>query len=546
MKNPYMLLLVVGLVPGGLACGTAPDPTVPKVPLYGVHEISFRGPLFRPLESPAAEVEFYTEWRHESGSTSHRVYGFWDGDGAGGSSGDIFKVRFCPTRTGRWTLVRSASNQPELNGQKEGYSVYGVPSPHPGFWEVDPEAPGRRWFRRSDGSHPYVHGNTHYTFLSEYTDTGPNGSDIVSDISGNVQYFKKVRFSITGDRYPHPEDKPFLDSQGKPTDQGDSSHRPNPGWFHQRVDRAVAAAYEGDLIADLILNGPDTEEARSVLRAGENDGDPTPFLRYMAARYGSYPNVWICLSNEWDIRTPRYTSSEMAAFGQRLREFLPYPTPVSAHPVRDWHPELNADPDWNSHVILQRKLKLMPEATDIIQRNHRLGGGDRPVINDELAYQGEGDGWSEEDVIESHLGAFLGGGYATTSYKPGNKQGQYFWGDFDAEEHSAADNLLWLREKIDSSITFWTMEPVPLESSIFSGYREDFRAMAWEGREYVLGTNQACSTLAAELPPGRWEVRRLDVPEKTEEILSPGASGLFSFEAPESRAVLFCFKKLED
>jgi len=194
---------------------------------------------------------------------------------------------------------------------------------------------------------------------------------------------------------------------------------------------------------------------------------------------------------------------------------------------------------------MQRKYRENPvhKAADFLARNHALGGGDRPVIDDELGYEGDGDKFSEADVVEGHLGAFLGGGYGTTGHKPANKKGHYFWGAFRASEHAAAGNLRWLRERIDAHVTFWKMAPVALEASPFASAGPQARAMAWDGREYVLGTSGPQADLRVRLPQGRWEVRRFDALAMKEEVLSPAAVGEFAFDAPDSRAVLFHFKK---
>ena len=521
-----------------------------EVPLYAVHELSFSGPKYGPSDNPTVEVELIVQWRHESGHPSYNNYGFWDSDGKGGPSGNVFKVRFCPTKVGKWILVKTESNRRELNGQQQGYSITCLSSSHNGFWEVDPKAAHGHWYKRSDGSHPYIVGNTMYSFLSEYNATGPTGGNIAADMRGNSRHFKKVRSSITGDRYPHPTDKPFLDNTGKPTDDGDFSHRPNPAWFHKRVDLAVKTAYNHDLIADLILNGPDTEDSRSVLQAAQNDGDCTAFLKYIAARYGSYPNIWMCLSNEFDIKKPKYKPADIARFGQKIRRFLPYPTPLSVHSrPRDWYRELNTDPSWNDHIKLQNKIKKLHIAADFIARNYRIGGASKPVIDDELAYEGKGDGWSEADVIEAHLGAFMGGGYGTTGHKPASKKGHYFHGNFKASQHKSADNLLWLRNVIDENITFWRMSPVAdsdthdTTAGIFENIHQEFRAMEWPGREYILGTNKAHEGIRAKLPKGRWQITSYDIINKKQELLDSSASGTLTIDAPDSRTVLFHFKK---
>jgi len=526
----------------------APRRDVARAETYSVVELSFRGPHQTARDGPARDIEFWARFRHESGSPEYRVHGFWDGDGQGGVAGDVFKIRFTPTKLGRWTMVEVHASAAALNGQRQGETVMARASKNRGFWLVDEASAGRRWYRRSDGSHQYIVGNTLYSFLSGYNADGkPTGVPIAADVARNAEYFKKIRFSAIGDRYPHPEDKPFFDDQGAPTASGDYSHRVNPRWFSQRTDEAVKAALRHDLIADLILAGPDTDEARSSLRARNNGGDPTPYLRYIAARYGSYPNVWICLSNEFNLpRGVIYSERQIGEFGTILRRFLPYEsTPVSVHPHSRVYWVLDGTGSWFDHQIIQKKRRtIAPAADDVHLRvwSNAEGGAPRtrPTVNDELSYQGEGDKHSEQDSIEAHLGAFLGGGYGTAGYKPGNKLGHYFWGAFSPEEHTAAPSLNYLRETIDANIRFWNLAP---DVSIFSNLDPGFRGMAWAGREYVLGTNAAREGVVADLPAGRWTVKQFDVIERKESTLSKNAAGRYTFNAPASRAVLFLFKR---
>lgn len=544
-------MAIVGLGGLGAAGAVAPPPLpgetaaeVAAAPVFSVAEIDFTGPVCGPRDVPAKDVDFHVVFRHESGKATYKVLGFWDGDGLGGSLGSRFKVRFCPTLPGRWTLAEVDSNAAELKGQRQGGYVSASPSSYRGFWTVDPAGAGGRWYVRSDGSHPYITGNTHYSFLSGQTDMGRFEGSIAADIEANARHFAKLRFSLMGDRYVHPTEKPFFDNTGAPTDDGDHSHRPNPAWFRNRVDVAVRAAFDQDLIADLILAGPDTADSRAALGAGATANSPTPYLKYVAARYGSFPNVWMCLANEWNIKSPRYTAEQIRRAGKTLRQVLPYPTPVSVHSnTGPWPADLNTQPPWNDHVIIQHKLKKIARAADAVAEGYALGGACMPVVNDELAYEGAGDGFSTEDVVEGFLGAFLGGGYGSTGCKPSNKKGQYFWGRFNAKEHAAAVPLGWLRKTIAARITFWKMQPVDPKKSVFSNAPADCRAMEWAGNEYVLGTDAAHKGLVADLPPGTWEVRRFDVLEMAEH-LSGDATGTFTFDAPASRAVLFHFKKI--
>jgi hypothetical protein len=527
---------------------TATMSAVVNIPVYSVYELTFNGSDYKATDNPVRDVELVTTWQHEKGRTV-RIYGFYDGNGKGGAAGNIFKVRFCPVEQGTWTMISVHSNDKKLNNQNQGFQVTAVKSQNHGFWVVDRESPGSRWYKRSDGSHPYITGNTMYSFLSEYSEGKPTGGNIKDDIINNSGYFSKVRIGITGDRYPNPTSKPFLDANGKQTDDGNYSHRPNPDWFCNRLDLAVMTGFEKDIITDLILNGPDTKESRSVLLSGGNNNDPTPFLKYIAARFGSYPNVWICLSNEFDIKEPAYSAATISQVGKTLQSFLPYDTPLSVHSVRHWTNDLNTPFPWADHVILQTKLKKMDQSADNIQLNYILGGSDKPVIDDELAYEGDGDGWSDEDVIEAFLGVFAGGGYASSGHKTANKVGHYFSGNFKAEDHKAADNLLWFNDIIDKYITFWKMKPVnctdidEAESNIFKEkFDTRWRVMAREGREYLIAGSSSGSSMAI-LPEGTWIVRSFDLITKTEKTLSENASGKFEFRFTNSRAQMFHFLK---
>ena len=543
MRPGLTLTLAVAMLAGPAPAGAA-DAPVARGPVFSVIELPFEGPTCGPTDAPARDVRLAVRFRHESGGPACTVHGFWDGDGRGGVHGRAFKVRFCPTKAGRWTVEAVESNASDLAGQRKGEVLLATPADHPGFWMADPDSPDGRWYRRSDGSHPYIFGNTHYTFLSRMTADGPRrGGSIAEDVAAVAPFFKKLRFGVHGGRYTNPKAKPYFDDAGRPTDDGDCSHRPSPAWFHERVDVAVATAYAHDLVADVILSGPDTREARAALRAEAGGGDPTPYLRYMAARYGSYPNVWFCLANEWNIKNPHYAAEEVRRFGGILRRHLPHATPVSIHGrPSDWDRDLNARPPWHDHVILQGKIRHLAKSADLIARNVARGGG-VPVVNDELGYQGQGDKFIRDDVIEGHLGAFLGGGYGTTGHKPASKRGHYFWGGFSPQEHTAARHLAWLRTVIDAHITFWKMRPVAPGKRLFAGAPDSSRAMAWQGREVVLGTCEAAGRIEANLPPGAWHIVRYDVIAMKETMLAEAAEGRFAFPAPASRAVLFHFRQ---
>jgi len=494
-----------------------------QTPRYHVAELAFRGPVQSATDTPARDVELWVKFRHEPSGAVVRMPGFWDGD-------DAFKVRFCPTSVGDWQVVEADSNEPALKGQRVGDTVRCTESSHPGLWIAE-----GRWYRRSDGSHPFVIGNTHYSFLSRRNAGGAVATNPVDDIRRQAPYFNKLRFTLVGDRYPDPEWKPFLDESGKPSDDGRFSLRPNPEWFRERVDPAIREGFAQDVICDLILCGPDTMESRITLQ-----GNNEPWLRYVAARYGAYPHVWFCLCNEWNIKKPNYTAEQIRNAGETLRKSLPHATtPVSVHAnTGNWDTALNGN--WADHVIIQWKLKTIAEAADAAARNVDRGGG-KPLVNDENAYEGAGDKFSEGDVVEGCFGTFLGGGYPTTGEKRGNKLGQYFWGSFDPEIHKASDNLQYLRRYVDERVAFWRMVPGNIAESRFRRAPTSFRVLAdRNGDESVLGS-QAAAEFLVNLPRGNWRITQVDLMSRQTTVLAEDAEGDYVLRTPDSRAVLTHF-----
>ena len=208
MKLHAFLVLLVLVLSVGLLQQVASAEELASAPVYSVAEIVFAGPRQTAADAPARDVQLAVCFRHESGSPEFTVQGFFDGDGRGGIEGDVFKVRFCPTRPGKWTIADVKSNADELAGQHRGDYVTATESKLHGFWVPDDESAGRRWYRRSDGSHQYIIGNTHYTFLTEHGLNGkPTGGNIAADMAANAKYFKKVRFGLQSGQYPHPTRK---------------------------------------------------------------------------------------------------------------------------------------------------------------------------------------------------------------------------------------------------------------------------------------------------------------------------------------------------
>lgn len=502
--------------------------------VYSVVELSFTGPNQTPSNAPAKDIDFWVEFQHESGSPTYKIYGFWDGDGNGGTSGSVFKIRFCPTATGKWYLNNVYSNNSLLNNQKEGDYISATASSNKGFWIVDPNSEGNRWFMRSDGSHQYIVGNTHYDFLAAPNGHETNSTEIRTDIDQNARYFTKLRFQIaaTNSKNNTGTLRTFFDASGNQTFT--ESDRPNPKYFAERVDAAVKRGLEKDLICDLILGGSDQKLSSEA------------YLKYVVARYGAYPNVWFCLNNEWNEAS---TASYEKSWGQKIEALMAYPNPVSTHATRGWDANLNGT--WCTHSIRQGKLPShlsdMYKCADAIVTDYNAIGGNKPGINDENGYDPNES--SEQDVLEGMVGSFAGGGYGSTGHKTGDKAGGYFWGytsqGWTADNHPSADNLGWMKDIINTNITFWKMKPIkPASGNFFANANANFRALEWTGQQYVLVSDAAQSGISVTLPAGSWSIYQYNIISKSTSTLGTSKTGSFSFSTPSSRACITFFKNV--
>lgn len=135
MPNKYQAMKPLITVPGRLAgltlavvlCGCASSPTnsSSRLPGYSVSgklqkweavSIAFAGPRTDAADSqPNPFLDYRLQVRFTSPSgREYDVPGFYDGDGLGGQTGDVWRVLFSPDEIGRWRFKASFSKGPEV------------------------------------------------------------------------------------------------------------------------------------------------------------------------------------------------------------------------------------------------------------------------------------------------------------------------------------------------------------------------------------------------------------------------------------------------
>jgi hypothetical protein len=121
------------------------------IPLWGMFETPVINPKNYTNPFDFTEIELKAIFTSPSGRQV-RFFGFYDGDGQGGQTGKIWKLRFMPDETGTWKYIYSWTDG--TPGGSGGFTA--VDTGLPGPLRIDPQHP--RWFMFANGERFYLRG----------------------------------------------------------------------------------------------------------------------------------------------------------------------------------------------------------------------------------------------------------------------------------------------------------------------------------------------------------------------------------------------------
>ncbi len=104
--------------------------------------------------NPFTDVQLTAQVTSPGGQTV-TVDGFFDGDGAGGQSGNVFKVRVFADELGTWSWI-TQSNVASLNGKTGSFSVSGTLAGAFGKGPIVTDPLHTRYFKFKQGSPVYL------------------------------------------------------------------------------------------------------------------------------------------------------------------------------------------------------------------------------------------------------------------------------------------------------------------------------------------------------------------------------------------------------
>ena len=521
------LLLIVGTAHAG-------DSTV--VPKWSVHE--FRLTAAREYDNPYLDASVAAEFTGPDGSRL-TVPGFWDG-------GKDFAVRFTPVAEGDWAY-RTVSDDPGLGGRTGTLRCVAAADGARGFLRVDPEHP--RHFVRDDGSPAFLFGTTYYNLLANLLGGGSWREAVGGCAAHGID---KVRFKTgpvsgksRGAKYP--STSPF----GKTHDRLNVDH-------FRALDEAVRFMRDRDVVADLILFWNDEDSF------GTPEQDER-YLTYIVARYAAFPNVIVCLSNEWEYtKRPIESWNRLGRIAHAADPWMEVGGRVRALSIHQrtrllWQ---FGGAGWPTHVTVQYGVRnpggrtVSPPGTPRYVHGDQWGyasirandGFGMPVLNDEYGYAGEpndptalrrdraaGDDENASMTREKHRhviwGIYTAGGYGSTGDKylyedpPGRPYFSADWHEID--EYGDIERLV--RFFTAAGLRFRDMTPDAGQSSV----EERRYVLAEPGRCYVV---YAADGGAVPVRPagGPYRAVRFD-PRTGEEVGLGTASGDVTFDTPAGR-----------
>lgn len=360
---------------------------------WGVFELSCPG---RTEGNPFTDNRITATFK--SAHEQKTVDGFYDGEG-------VYRVRFMPSYEEAYRFTVS------WNFSEESYSgSFSVTRPSVGN-HGPVQVHNTFHFAYADGTVYYPIGTTCYVWELQ-------SDELIAQTIESLRNspFNKIRFCVFPKSYCYnsrePRSYPYegtpvsasLVNEDNVWDFGPDSEgnrwdfsRFNPAHF-QHIEDCIRRLQEIGIEADIILFHPYDRWGFSTMTAEQNE----LYLRYVAARFSAYRNVWWSFANEYDFIKSK-TTGDWERFAQILLECDPYRHLRSIHNGVQFYDHTRP---WVTHCSIQRS----PEGTLDWRTTYQ-----KPVVIDEMQYEGNIQfGWgniSARELIRRFWEALCRGGY---------------------------------------------------------------------------------------------------------------------------------------
>ena len=382
---------------------------------WGVHELALQGPSGG---NPFIDVQVAATFRQ--GERAIRVPGFYDGD-------SIYRIRFSPPETGPWHWT-THSNAAALNGKAGRFDCI---APSPGNHGPVRVSSDGFHFVHADGTPFRQIGTTCYSWALQ---SDAKCAQTLKTL--RTAPFNKLRMLVFPN-VPSIATNPFARTGDGPRDWDPT--RFDPVYFLRYEDRIQRLGQLG-IQADVILFHP-YDEAR-----GYNDmsrADDERYVRYVAARWGAYRNLWWSMANEWDLVKSKSVADWDQLFGV-LVDADPHERLRSIHQIRRYYDHRKP---WITHASVQNGPAVMDDIRAAQHREFAL----KPVVFDEVVYEGDSDQrWANltgQQMVERFWWGLIGGTYVghSETFAPDRNPDFSWLGQGGVLKGTSAPRLAFLR-----------------------------------------------------------------------------------------------------
>lgn len=346
---------MLGATATAARAGAVPGSPSDAVERWGIFEVAFHGPA---QGNPFDDVTLAGVF--ENAGRQVRAPGFYDGDG-------VYRIRFSPAELGRWTW-KTESNAAALTGHVGAFDCVAPAAGNHGPVSVTPDG---YHFAYADGTPFRQIGTTAYSWALQ---ADAKCDETLATLRGSP--FNKMRMLVFPN-VPSVAVNPFVRT-GPGLRDWDPA-RPDPAYFRRYEDRIRRLGAIG-VEADVILFHPyDPKRGYSDMKRADDER----YLRYVAARFGAFRNVWWSLGNEYDK-----IESKSIADWDHLFQFLqaadPHDRLRSIHQLDRYY---DARKPWVTHASVQNNAAVTGDVPAQLHRSF----AEKAVIFDEVAYEGDID-----------------------------------------------------------------------------------------------------------------------------------------------------------
>ena len=333
--------------------------------------------------TPYIDVDDLNATFVSSTGVSMTMIGFWDG-------GLTWKIRFAPLSIGIWTYKTNAKDT-GLNGQTGFITCTPYTGPLPiyqhGF--IKPSA-NNRYLTYADGTPFYYLGDTHWSGFSRAERFNESNDPRFSSMfKGMID--RRVEQGYTAwkaETFANNYQESNPSNEGGPAWINDKFFIDlNPG-FWQNIDQRIEYLASKGMVISI---------AQGIGRSMKNasvEPDHRRLARYILARYGAYPTIWITAQEFDDVRTGNCIQC-WADVAAEVYNLDPYKRANSLHNAYT-NPIVYHDQVWYGFVTLQQGHNYQAPIDYWLGQYNAIPP--RPILEDEANY---------EDLIPHYTGGVV-------------------------------------------------------------------------------------------------------------------------------------------